>query len=220
MTTDPITAYPLSWPVGWPRTPKWQRKNSQYSDKTFARVRKEIQTQVKRLGGTDLIISTNISLRRDGLPYSGQKQPEDTGVSIYFNRRGKSLCFANDKWKTVEENAWSICLAIDALRQIERTGASDMLDRAFTGFLALPEPKAMSWWDVLEVSPSADWETVRVAYRRLSKACHPDVEGGSADKFQELAEAYAAAKESFAVPPKQRQAFDGMEEGIQRWRNG
>ncbi len=189
---ETITAYPLCWPTGWPRTPRWQIKPSRYSQKSMVRVRVDIKEQVRMLRGSDLILSTNIALRRDGLPYAGQKQPADCGVAVYFKRKGKPFCFASDKWATVEENLWAICLTIDALRKIERAGVSDMLDRAFTGFLALPSPRP--WWDVLGVSPSASSEAIKQAYWARAKECHPDA-GGDVAKFQELQAAYAAAKE-------------------------
>lgn len=189
---ESITAYPLSWPLGWPRTPSWEVQASRYSRKSMARVREEIQEQVRLLGGSDLVLSTNIRLRLDGLPYSNQRQPDDRGVAVYFSRNGNPFCFASDKWLTVEDNLWAICLTIDALRQIERTGASDMLERAFTGFMALPAPRA--WWDILGVAHDASRDEIKASYRDLAKQHHPDM-GGDVTKFQEIQAAYAAATE-------------------------
>jgi hypothetical protein len=44
--------------------------------------------EIRRLGGDNAILSTNIKLRVDGLPYSNQAQPNDTGAAVYFNLKG------------------------------------------------------------------------------------------------------------------------------------
>lgn len=47
--------------------------------------------------------------------------------------------------------------------------------------------------DVLELEPDADFEAVRLAWRRLAKANHPDVRPGDADaakRFQAIQAAY------------------------------
>lgn len=216
---ETITAYPLSWPAGWPRTPRGQVRNSRYSQKTMARVREEIQEQVRLLGGKELILSTNIALRRDGLPYSGQKQPTDCGVAVYFSRKGRPFCFASDKWLTVEENLWAICLTIEALRRIERCGVSDMLDRAFTGFLALPAPQTEAWWDVLGVPRMSDWEDIQDAYRELAKVHHPD-KGGDKDSFVKIANAYTEAKAEKELKNPRQAEMDEFVAGMNQWREG
>lgn len=188
-----ITAYPLTWPAGWKRTPVPRR--SQYGDRSLATARNAITHEVRLLGGTKLIISSNLELRLDGLPRSGQRQPADRGVAVYFQYKGRPVAFACDKWIAVEDNLWAIGLALGAIRQIERTGASEMLDRAFQGFDALPAPgqtAGESWWDVLGVSPDADAFDIRSAYRVLVKQHHPDT-GGDATAFDRVQRAYDVA---------------------------
>lgn len=188
-----ITAYPLSWPAGWSRVKYPQR--SQYGDRSLAVAREAITREVRLLGGTKLIISSNLELRLDGLPRSGQRQPLDKGVAIYFTYKKRPVAFACDKWTAVEDNLWAISLALSAIRQIERTGASEMLDRAFAGFDALPAPGQTSdesWWDVLDIAPDADEWKIKTAYRRLAKIHHPDV-GGDRGVFDRVARAYEAA---------------------------
>jgi hypothetical protein len=83
-----IEAYPLYWPEGRKRTTAYLREKARF-DMSFARARDEIKRQVELLCGkysnANLIISTNIALRRDGLPLSAQKQPDDVGVAVYFD---------------------------------------------------------------------------------------------------------------------------------------
>jgi hypothetical protein len=131
------------------------------------------------MGGRGLIISSNAELRRDGRPYA-RSVVTDPGVAVYFTRKKQQLCFACDQWETVDENLWAITKTIDALRGIERWGSGDMMERAFTGFTALPSPE--QWWQVLGFDhsrPSA--EQIQERYRELALQHHPDREGGSHD---------------------------------------
>ena len=187
-----ITAYPLAWPAGWPRTSAYQVKSSRYGDHSLAEARRAIADQVRLLGGKNLIISSNLELRNDGLPRSGQRQPTDRAVAAYFDYKGKPMCFACDTWSSVEDNFWAINLTIDAIRMIERAGASELLERAFQGFRALPAPAGTNWWEVLGISPSADDETIRAAYRDLARKHHPDA-GGDVEEFHRIRAAYDAA---------------------------
>lgn len=188
-----VTAYPLAWPIGWSRT-KYPRRSA-YGDRSLAAARDAITHEVRLLGGTKLLISSNLELRLDGLPRSGQRQPSDRGVAIYFTYKTKSVAFACDKWSAVEDNLWAISLALSAIRQIERTGASEMLDRAFAGFDALPAPGQTagdSWWGVLKIDPFATLDEVKAAYRTLVKQHHPDA-GGDPAEFDRVTKAYEIA---------------------------
>ena len=98
------------------------------------------------LRATKVVISTNIPLRRDGLPYAGQAQPNDPGVAVYFTTNDRTTCLACDRWKTVAENIYAIAKTIEALRGIERWGSKDAVGAAFLGFAALPPS---SWRKVL-----------------------------------------------------------------------
>ena len=83
-------AFPLYWPEGWPRTSTWQRQNdTKFKGVTFGRARDDLLAEIKRLGGAQVILSTNVALRLDGLPYADRRNPEDPGVAVYFKRKGK-----------------------------------------------------------------------------------------------------------------------------------
>lgn len=51
-----------------------------------------------------------------------------------------------------------------------------------------PRPEAEDLHRVLGVSPLADRETVKRAYRRLARALHPDLHGGASDERRRLLE--------------------------------
>lgn len=58
---------------------------------------------------------------------------------------------------------------------------------------AAPEDVVREAFDALDLSPSADVDAVRSAYRDRVKEAHPD-HGGSEDAFKDVREAYATAK--------------------------
>jgi hypothetical protein len=184
-----IEAYPLHWPIDQPRTVS--PKRAAFTG-THGRIQNELIKEIHLLGGRDIIISTNIQLRRDGLPYASQKPPEDKGVAVYFELDGKSLVFACDKWLHIHHNMRAIQKTIEAMRGMERWGVSDMLNRAFTGFKAIPESITPPWAQVLDVSATATQKEIIEAYRKKVKETHPD-KGGSAEAFNQVQEAYRQA---------------------------
>lgn len=197
-----IDAYPLQWPHGWPRTPAGSRERGSF-EATADKVRKELLKEIDQivlgtrarthtLNQGQVVISTNCPLRRDGYPRADVR-PEDPGVAVYFTRKGKQMCFACDKFDAVWKNLRAIQRTIEALRGIERWGSSQMLDRAFTGFAALPPKSGKDCWEMLEIPqmyvPMATEEDVLTAYRLKAKEAHPDVDGGSEEAFVELSQA-------------------------------
>lgn len=177
MNEQPTEAYPLTWPLGRPRS-RWPEHSN--FDVTFGRAIQDIRKEVNLLGGSQLIISSNMPTRRDGLPYANASQPADRGVAVYFKYKGKPMCFACDRWNRVEDNMRAISKTIDALRGISRWGTGDMIQQAFTGFTALPAPE--SWWQVLGLSgPNVSREEIEQTHRRLIMQHHPD-RGGDAEK--------------------------------------
>lgn len=180
-----IEAYPLYWPEGRPRTSYHRRKDSKFKP-NFAVCRDALIAEVSRLGGKKTILSTNIALRQDGLPYANIAEPSDPGVAIYFDYKGKAMCFVCDQYRKTRENIRAIGLTIAAIRAIERYGSSDMMERAFRGFTALPEQASDTWRSILGIElgrPSKD--EIETAFRGLVKQHHPDI-GGDPEKFRQL----------------------------------
>jgi curved DNA-binding protein CbpA len=50
--------------------------------------------------------------------------------------------------------------------------------------------KFIDYYELLQVSPTASFEVIRVAYRQLSKMYHPDVSNQDGEKFKLIKEAY------------------------------
>jgi len=207
-----ITAFPLAWPPGWKRTAdeariagrfgttkqssvgSWKSVQGITVSAATQRLRAELERMAVR--GDDLVLSTNLKLRLDGLPRSDQAQPADPGAAVYWNDpwTGAPRCMAIDRYTKVEMNIAALAATIEAMRSIERHGGAIVLERAFTGFAALPAPivagMRRDWWLVLELetrSPTAD--EINAAYRRLASKHHPDRAGGDAVRMAELNQA-------------------------------
>ena len=193
MSVNDNKAYPLQWPAGWERTSF--RSSSKFNDRlTIFRATKAVEDEVRRLGGTKCIISTNLRLRLDGAPISDQRAPDDPGAAAYFDYKGKPRVFACDRWNKVQHNLWAIARHIENIRASERWGVGD-LDRAFSGYDALPAPKPDEWWSILDVERDASSDFITRTYRNLAKEFHPDNQTtGNAEKFVVINGAYEAAK--------------------------
>ena len=193
-------AYPLYWPEGWQRTPRGRRKEASYTV-NFNRARKELHRELRLLGARHVVLSTNIPLRKDGEPYSNWREPEDPGVAVYWTLKGKPQVMACDKWSKVRYNLRAVGLAVGALRMLDRTGASEIMERAFMGFQALPSQGGEEHWRVTlgfdpEEPVTPDLLTKR--FRELARTHHPD-QGGVAEDFRKLNSAYEKARQELGL---------------------
>lgn len=181
-------AYPLCWPVGWPKTEPTRRERGLFKTSLPAALN-NLKRNVALLGGKELILSSNYTL--------GNERPKEPGVVAYFTWQDLQVAIPCDRWSLVEHNVQAIALTIEAMRGMERWGAKHMIKAMFTGFKALPQStEAEAWWDVLGVQHDASHEAVKAAYRDLVKAHHPDA-GGNPDKFRRIQEAYETAMQQF-----------------------
>lgn len=203
----PTEAYPLAWPIGWKRTGQYSRTRAKFGKRSF--VDRGVNEQGQQMGrhtkgslsslqGTErvlnvlqqmgfnntVVISSNLALRLDGLPRSSQRDPDDPGVAVYWGNGQKARCIAVDQYDRVADNLAAIAATLEAMRAIERHGGAAILERAFTGFIALPAPTA--WWQTLGLSgPNASRAEIDGAHRRLIMEHHPD-RGGDGDKAADI----------------------------------
>lgn len=71
------------------------------------------------------------------------------------------------------------------------------------------------YYEILRVSPDADEQTIKQAYRKLARQHHPDVNPGNKEaeeKFKTINEAYQALSS-----PEQRKKYDELRDQYQRW---
>ena len=187
-----IKQSPLAWPEGWPRCedPESSRFGRWDKPVSIARASAEVIRQLELMGVTrdDIIISTNLRYRLDGLPYSNQRDPDDKGVAVYFKRLGENKVLALDKYDRIADNLWAVAKTVEAMRGIERWGGGRFLDRAFTGFVGLPAPSQATWREVLgfDETRQPSPRQIRNQYRLLASVNHPDKEGGSEAAMQLL----------------------------------
>lgn len=214
--SESISAYPLQWPAGWPRTGADDRKFGRFNTKQYSggsswrttsditisqalgRIHSEIeafdgsQRHWSRIDPDSIVISTNLRVRKgDGEPASNQKEPEDPGAALYFIMDGKNQCIPCDSYTRVAQNLAGIAATLSALRALERHG-SGLMERAFTGFEALPNPATTHWREILGYQGDS-YEECKAIYLRKSRESHPD-RGGDATASAAINAAWSEAK--------------------------
>jgi len=190
--------FPLQWPAGWKRT------TSRYSSKFekgrgFNAARDGTLNELKLFRARQVVITSNLPTNSKGLPTSTSSGVlADPGIAVWWvDRNGSERVIACDRWRTAVENMHTIELSIAAFRGIDRWGATDIVDRAFAGFAALPaagETGGRGWRDVFGLPDCQRLEVARTAFRALMMTNHPD-RGGSTERAAELNAAMAAAEE-------------------------
>ena len=196
-----VSAYPLCWPVGWPRTSlRDQKANAAWKRSTTA-YQAEVRDELKRMRAPQFVVSTNV---RDtggaGFSDAAARAARDPGVAVYFDRpvvedfkwmntlmlvgvptegeiddawkrlalphhpdrggdlavfqalteardRGRkwvrrqdappALVIACDTFTEVRLNLCALALSLKAIRQLERCGTSQLLERTFQGLQTL-----------------------------------------------------------------------------------
>ena len=199
--SDHITAHPLTWPEGWERSPsqehaRFTRKTGSHSRRnvTISEATRFVMGELERMGIDDwnVIISSNLKLRQDGLPISGQRDPDDNGVSVWWKTKGTQKVIAIDKYYRAADNLYAIGKTIEALRGIERWGSGEILERTFTGFTAVTyQPD--DWRATLDYYGESLSEC-KAKYREKIRKAHPD-SGGTDAEAARVNAAWEAAQE-------------------------
>lgn len=105
--------YPLYWPEEWPRTPSMTRRRSRY-EVTFTQAREHAISGASKWAargwqtasgrwGPQVVVSSNLALRLDGLPLAGAREPkEDPGVALWWidSKKREVRVVACDMWRT------------------------------------------------------------------------------------------------------------------------
>ena len=177
-------AFPLTCPAGWPRE----------AHPAVARFDTPLPTaggfalawELERMGATEVVISSNGELLRNGLFRANQPRIK-TGVAVYFTLNGRQSCIPCDRWKRLQDNVQAVRLMVGALRGLDRWGQVGVVSAAFAGFEALPAggSSGAGWWDVLDVPACASRDEIDAAYRRLARMHHPYL-GGDEARMQQV----------------------------------
>lgn len=177
MTVADPTAFPLTWPAGFPRS-KW-REHGKFKT-ALPNAIKNVQTSLKLFASDSgkalkgLVISSNVTL--------GVSDPSDPGVAVWFTWDGLQVCIPVDRYHSVASNLQAIHHILEARRVELRHGTLALVRATFQGFLALPAPEgAKSWREVLgwpATGPQPSATELDTLYRKAASAAHPD-KGGS-----------------------------------------
>jgi hypothetical protein len=186
--SDP-SAYPLEWPPGWPRTAAHGRSAWPKCPPLQACLR-ETQAQLRLLGATRVVLSSNVTL--------GNDRPSDPGVVAYATYDRLPIAIPCDRWNTVAGNVRAIGKTIEAMRGMERWGAKHMIRAMFQGFVALPAP--VDWRTELgiQAGEALTFADIEARYRALAQERHPDRPGGSTERMAALNAAMDAARAYYA----------------------
>jgi hypothetical protein len=155
-------------------------------------IQRDLKKVIDQMGATSLKISQDVFVGT---------------AEIVFDRSGQRYVFRCERYEDALDNLRAAQLAITylwrALEEYGVTSETQTLDRVFAqfflGFAATPDDTVLllgsgeeEWWQVLGVESEADTETVRNAYRALTRLHHPDV-GGDPAEFKRLRRAYEQA---------------------------
>lgn len=201
--SDQPAAFPLQWPVGRPRckarqsgrfATTRQSHGGAIQPVTIAEARDRLQNELDRLGARQPILSSNLVLNLNGAPRSGQPEPRDPGVAVYFQLKGRPMVLCCDRFTETAQNIAALAAHIEATRRIERYGVATT-EQMFDGFLALPAPIVVNDWRAALDNPTSLAEA-EATWKRKIRAAHPDV-GGSEAEAARINAAFDEAKRAF-----------------------
>jgi hypothetical protein len=176
-----VTAYPLCWPPGFPRTKtpgKSQFKTGLQAALTNVRTSLRLFGDDSGQAVTNLVISSNVSL--------GEPRPKDPGIAVWFMWAGEQRCFAVDRYEKPEDNLQAVHHVLEARRTEMRHAGITMARAAMSGFIPqIAGPARKAWWEVLGLGRDATTDAIDNAYRRFAAERHPD-KGGSHEMMAEL----------------------------------
>lgn len=200
-------AFPLAWPIGWPRAK--YRSVAKFGAKggngwrralTTAEGRDRLYDELERLGARQVVVSSNAELRLDGTLRGDGGNPTDPGAACYFMLKGQPRVLATDHWTRLADNLAAIAGHIEAIRRIDRYGVGSM-EQAFAGYRALAAiGERKPWWQVLGFKDRPAAVAARAKYEELMLQHHPD-RGGNPNQAAEVNAAWTEARQELGVSP-------------------
>ncbi|WP_436347405.1 DnaJ domain-containing protein [Natronorubrum sp. FCH18a] len=187
----------LKWPDGFERTSAEDREPYPHGFRVSrTRAFENILEELRKMNARNVQVKTAAphTQAEPHRPYA-DRDPDDSGVVVYFERDGQQFAVPCDRWDNLRDNAQSIAKYLNAKRALERYGvqtvesefSTQALPSADEDVVAPPEPHH----DVLEVAPDATDDDVKAAARAKKKEHHPDL-GGDRERFQRVVEAEEA----------------------------
>lgn len=170
-----------------------------YSMKTdipWDRTRADLENSLWSWRAKDISISTQyeryadrharIEMRKDV-----QWTPETRAVTVSFvHPQGRRITVTENRHARPADNLRVLFLCLDSMRKNEMRGFGEVLT---TAYAQLSAPAEDNPYTILGVEPGASAEEVRAAYRRRSRAAHPDL-GGSDEEMARVNRAYETVR--------------------------
>jgi len=190
----------------WPYADAPARKGYAYKA-DYGTIVADLAADLAALDATDITLSMSLTrkdIRRDGWPVAGARPPHPGVILTAYTNAGplEFACDENARW---QHNLRAISLTLEALRAVERHGATKRRQQ-YAGYLAAPPPpdaidqqkvKKDAWAFLARQSGfpvavmQADPKALEAGKRAAQKACHPDGRG-SGDMFLRLTAALEA----------------------------
>lgn len=192
-------AHPLQWPHGYPRTEMWAKSvNRTFKmGMTIQEALTFLYEELQQMGVKKATLYTDYENIEK--PTSMRRIGSDNGATIQFELNGKPYRVACDRWSPIEQNIYSLHLALRNLRMIVEWGVGNV-ENVFGGYscavqnivygsgqsAASPAGNAVGggdssledWRLTLGLGPTATLDDAQAVYRRRAK--------GLADKPDEL----------------------------------
>lgn len=137
-----ITLRPMpTWPHGQETR---DRRDAQFKSTGGRRIGydqtiHELEYEVDRLGGTDIVIGvglTEYDVKTDGSPRANARPMLHPGVEISFNSKHGRLTYATDVYTDWRDNVRAIVKGLEALRGLDRWGVARRGEQ-YAGFAML-----------------------------------------------------------------------------------
>lgn len=187
----------------------WLRPNSSRQrarfDATWTRTLQQLGHEIELLGGRDTVIEVDVregDIRTDGMLRAEARSNSPAVVVAFETSNHGAMLYRSDRFGEAwsnrpgwQENVRAIALTLEALRAVDRYGATET-GQQYAGFKALPAGRAMPssqmtkqaalelfasycYTDVPAEHLNTDPDSLRSLWRRARKAAHPDRHGGA-----------------------------------------
>lgn len=134
--------YPLAWPENDARTPALQRRGTSLFDTPIGKTLDQLETELQRFRATNIVLSID-------LPFRGKIN--DSAAALFFDLPGgRAIAICCDLYMKQDDNVRALYKIVEGMRTIERFGGSNVSQKTFTGFAALPPPP--DCWKTLGIS--------------------------------------------------------------------
>ncbi len=167
--------------------------------------------ELHHLGAKDVVIQVFLGstrdLRLDGM-LRADAQPTQPGVVLCFNSKHGPMAYPCDSYTDWRSNVRAIALVLQALRAVDRHGVTGEA-RQYQGYASLPPAKPDDPYLVIvravddgtytpaQITNSAqkmklEHPYAEHLYKKAVKRTHPDMPGGTADRFIQVQRAWEA----------------------------